>query len=90
MPVEEDTTYLGAQFNSKYDITKDLNMKLGAATNIWRKLDKLWKGTNNKIKDKLNIYNAVVRSKMACSLETAPLNSGHKKRLDGFQQKGIT
>ena len=56
MPTEEDTTYLGAQLNSKCDITKDLNMKMGGATHIWRKLDKLWKGTNNRIKDKLNIY----------------------------------
>ena len=56
MPTEEDTTYLGAQLNSKCDITKDLNMKMGGATHIWRKLDKLWKGTNNRTKDKLNIY----------------------------------
>ena len=56
---------------------------------MWRKLDKLWKGTNNRIKDKLNIYNAVVRSKVAYSLETAPLSTSHKKKLDAFQQKGI-
>ena len=88
-PTEDDTTYLGAQLNGKCDITKDLHMKMGAATNIWRKLDKLWKGTNNRIKDKINIYNAVVRSKVAYSLETAPLNTGHKRRLDAFHQKGL-
>ena len=71
MPVEDDTTILGAKLNSKCDITKDLNMKIGAATNIWRKLDKLWQGTNNRVKDNLNIYNAVVRSKIAYRLETA-------------------
>ena len=80
---------MGAQLNSRCDITKDLNMRMGAATNIWRKLDKLWKGTNNRIKDKLNIYFAVVRSKIAYSLETAPLNSGHKKILGAFQQKAL-
>ena len=89
MPTEEDTTYLGAQLNSKCDITRDLNMKIGAATHIWRKLDKLWKGTNNRLRDKINIYNAVVRSKVAYSLETAPLTTAHKKRLDAFQQKGL-
>ena len=89
MPTEEDTTYLGAQLNSKCDITRDLNMKVGAATNIWRKLDKLWKGTNNRLRDKINIYNAVVRSKVAYSLETAPLNTAQRKRLDAFQQKGL-
>ena len=86
MPTEEDTTYLGAQLNSKCDIAKDLNMKMGGATYIWRKLDKLWKGTNNRKKDKLNIYNAVVRSKVAYSLETAPLSISQKKKLDAFQQ----
>ena len=62
---------------------------MGAATNIWRKLDKLWKGTNNRIKDKINIYHAVVRSRVAYSFEAAPLNSRHKKNLDVFQQKGL-
>ena len=89
MPTEEDTTYLGAQFDAKCDITKDLNMKMGAAAKIWRKLDKLWKGTNDRIKDKINIYNAVVRSKVAYGLETSPLNIGHKKRLDAVQQKRL-
>ena len=72
MPNEEDTTYLGAQLNSKCDINEDINLQLGATTYMWRKFDKLWKGTNNRIKDKINMYNAVVRSKVAYSLETAP------------------
>ena len=49
----------------------------------------MWKGANNRKKDKLNIYNAVVRSKVAYSLETAPLSISQKKKLDAFQQKGI-
>ena len=89
IPTQDDTTYLGAQLHAKCDITKDLKIKVGAATNTWRKLDKLWKGTNNRIKDKNNIYNAVVRSKVAYGLETAPLTTGHKKKLDAFQQKGL-
>ena len=56
---------------------------------IWRKLDKLWKDKNNRVKDKVNICNADVRSKIAYSLETAPLNAGHKKKLDAFQQKKV-
>ena len=89
MPTEHDTTYLGAQLNSKCDINKDINFKLGPTTNVWRKLDKLCKCTNNRIKDKIKICNAVVRSKVPYSLETAQLNSGHKKTLDAFQQKGL-
>ena len=84
----EDTTYFGAQLNSKCDINKDINLKLGSATNIWRKLDKLWKGTNNRLRDKLNIYNAVVRSKVAYSLETAPVNTAQKKDLTHFSRRG--
>ena len=87
VPTEEDTTYLGAQLNSKYDINTDINLKLGAATTIWRKLDKRWKGTNTRNKDKINMCNAVVRSKVAYSLGTAPLNTARRKRLDAFQQK---
>eukprot|EP00973_Karenia_brevis_P041456 5736056-Karenia_brevis.AAC.1 len=62
---------------------------MGAATAIWRKLDLLWKGTNNSTKEKLNIYNAVVRSKVAYSLETAGLHKGHRAKLNAFQHKGI-
>ena len=35
MATEGDTTYLGAQLNSKCDITRDLSMKIGVATQIW-------------------------------------------------------
>ena len=52
MPTEEDTTYLGSRLNSKCDITKDINQKIGTATTNLRNLNKLWKGTNNIIKDK--------------------------------------
>eukprot|EP00973_Karenia_brevis_P072532 10075288-Karenia_brevis.AAC.1 len=61
MPIEEEATYLGARLHEKSSIDKDINQKIGAATAIWRKLDPLWKGTNNSTKEKLNIYNAVVR-----------------------------
>ena len=87
MPTEEDTTYLGAQLHERCDITNDINQKIGAATTTWRKLDKLWKGTNNRTRDKININNTVVRSKVAYSLETAPLNTAHKKKLDAFNKK---
>eukprot|EP00973_Karenia_brevis_P021067 2896793-Karenia_brevis.AAC.1 len=61
MPIEEEATYLGAQLHEKGSIDKDINQKIGAATAIWRKLDLLWRGTNNSTKEKLNIYNAIVR-----------------------------
>ena len=35
------------------------------------------------------MYNAAVRSKVAYSLEIAPLNTAHNKGLDAFQQKGL-
>eukprot|EP00973_Karenia_brevis_P061849 8602596-Karenia_brevis.AAC.1 len=89
MPIEEEATYLGAQLHEKGSVDKDINQKIGAATAIWRKLDPLWKGTNNSTKTKLNVYNAVVRSKVAYSLETAGLHKGHRAKLDAFQQKGL-
>eukprot|EP00973_Karenia_brevis_P086197 11954412-Karenia_brevis.AAC.1 len=54
MPVEEEATYLGAQLHEKGHVDRDINQKLGAATAIWRKLDLLWKGTNNSTKDEFN------------------------------------
>ena len=89
MPTEEDTTYLEAQLNSKCDITKDLNMNIEAATQIWTKLDKLLKSTNNRLRDKINVYNAVVRSKVAHSLETAPLTTAHQKETRCIPTEGI-
>ena len=56
---------------------------------ILRKLDIYWLKTNASIKEKLQVYDAIIRSKFLYGLESAPMNETTKHELDIFQLKGL-
>ena len=49
----------------------------------------LWKNPNCPNKFKLQIQDAVIRSKLAYGLDSPQLTSGEMSRLNAFQLKGL-
>ena len=48
-----------------------------------------WKQGDSSIRQKLHIYDAVIRSKLMYGLESTVLNTSVLKRIDAFQMKGF-
>ena len=80
---------MGCKLNYKSDIKQELQIRKAACNQIWKKLENFWKHSNTDNRVKLQVYNAVITSKLLYGLESANLTPGLKKSLDVFQARGI-
>ena len=56
---------------------------------IVKKLELFWKKAQTTLKWKLNVYNAVVVTKLIYGLETLQFTEAQGRVLDTFQQRGL-
>ena len=88
----EDTdalTYLGTTVAADGRIGAELGRRLGLASADFRCLQKLWGHASIGITRKLEIYNAVVATKLMYSMATAWLSKAEVRRLDGVQNRHL-
>ena len=83
------TIYLGACINDRDDPRQDVNLRLGACFALLNKLDFFWRKSNCSTKFKLNVFDAVIRSKLVYGLEAVQLTPSLMKKLDAIQFKGL-
>ena len=80
----EVMTYLGAAIYPDGRVKSELNRRLGAAWREFSKMSRLWKHTNLNRERKIQIFNAVILTRLLYSLSSAWLNVAELRRLDGF------
>ena len=78
-------TYLGATIYSDGGFKRELNRRLGAAWAEYSKLERLWNHTALSKERKIQVYNAIVISRLLYGLSSAWLNVAEIRRLNGFQ-----
>ena len=81
---DDALTYLGATMFSDGGIKSELNRKLGMAWGEFAKLDKIWKHTCLSKTRKVEIYRAMIVTRLLYGLSSAWLNAADLRRLDGF------
>jgi len=84
IPTSESMTYLGATVYADGGIKTELNRKLGCAWAEFNKLNRLWKHTTLTKSRKIEVYQAVVVSRLLYGLSSAWLNVADVRRLNGF------
>lgn len=89
VPCEESVTYLGAILNRKGNSKKEISQKISQCIVVLQSLQNLWKNPNCPTKFKLQVLDAVLRSKLVYGLESLQLNEGTIKHLNAFQLKGL-
>jgi len=80
-------TYLGTTLYADGGVKSELNRKLGAAWAEFCKLKRLWNRAALPKSRRIQIYNAVVVSRLLYGLSTAWLNVAELRRLNGFQAR---
>jgi hypothetical protein len=91
VPVTDSTKYLGNNINNKFDVDKEIGIKLRECNYTWYKLDLFWKHNNND-RDKrwkLIVLDSVIRAKLLYGLESLQLTDAKLKKLDTFQYRAI-
>ena len=87
-PVEE-VKYLGCLLNDKGDPAKEVKKRIAEVTITLKRLDLYFRMGDASIKEKLSIFNAVLRSKLMYGLESLVMVASVLNRLDAFQLKGL-
>jgi hypothetical protein len=68
--------------NDKADPKRELNRRLNDAYVTWKRLEELWKRGNISQRLKVQVYEAVIRSKLMYGLESLQLNDDLTNKLD--------
>ena len=87
--IKDEAKYLGCWLNYKGDPTREVRQRITVCMTILKKLDLYWFKANPSIKEKLQVYDAIIKSKLLYGLESAPMNESTKHELDIFQLKGL-
>ena len=85
----KEGTYLGVNINENLDIKSELSTRCKHVIITWKALGEFWKHGNMSKRDKITVFNAVIRSKLLYGLESAQLNQNLLNRLNTIQLKGL-
>ena len=89
MKQASEVTYLGGTLTKDVQPKVEIQNRIGMAMEAVRSLEGLWKHTSCSVKWKINVYNAVVVSKLLYGLETVQMPPSVMKQLDVFQMRGL-
>ena len=76
--------YLGSAIDSDGKYTAELSRRIGAATCDFNTLTAVWKNASLSAARKVEVFNAVIVSKLRYCTASAWLSKGCLRRLDGF------
>jgi hypothetical protein len=80
-------SYLGTVINGDGTLQNELNSKLGTAWSDFSKLERLWRHTSLSTKRKLEVFQAVITSRLLNGLSSAWLHVKEQRQIDGFQAR---
>lgn len=88
VPLVNEAKYLGCMLNDKGDPKREVNKRISGTYLVWKRLELFWKHSNCSVRQKLVVYDAVVRSKLIYGLQSVQVNDELKRKMDAFQLKG--
>ena len=89
IPSAQDTPYLGSNISATHDVKKDVSARIGSCFAILSRMQSFWSKSNCPTKFKLDVFDAVIRSKLVYGLDVVQLPQSLLNKLDAFQLKGL-
>ena len=84
---QEPMMYLGTMLTADGKHGNELSRRIGMAKSDFGALQKVWKHSSLHYRQKMQIYKAVVESRLLYSLGSLVLTKQEKRRIDGFQNR---
>ena len=81
--------YLGCALNNRGDGTRELSGRIAECMATLKRLDLFWGQSTCTKQFKLQVFNAVIRSKLVYGLESIQLNETALTKMNVFQLKGL-
>ena len=89
VPTADETVYLGATISKTHNTRKEVATKISQCMVILKKLDNFWNNHNCNNKFKIQVFDAVIRSKLVYSMESLEIPQGVLSKMNTFQLKGL-
>lgn len=89
VPEAEETQYLGSCISKRHDIRKDITRKISSCFATLNKLNEFWLRSSCPQSFKINVFDAIIRSKLVYGLETVHIPKYLLQKMDVFQLKGL-
>ena len=89
MSTIHEVKYLGCLLNDKADPEKDVKKRISDCMITMNRLHIFFRNSNNSVRQKLLVWDAVIRSKLMYGLESTMMNIGVLSKIDAFQLKGL-
>ena len=86
-PRKKEVKYPGCYLNDKAEAKKEISRRIKDCTVTLNKLHIFFYNSDNTILRKVQIFNAVLRSKLLYGLETMVMNTAELNKLDVYQLK---
>lgn len=85
----DSTTYLGCNINTSADVNSEISSRISQTVVTWRRLAPFWKRSEATFKQKLIVYNAVIRAKLLYGMSSIRLLPHQATRLNSFLMRGL-
>lgn len=89
IPTADDTPYLGVQVRKDHAVRKEVAKKISSCYAVLQRLQLFWNNRQCPAKFRLQVHDAVIRSKLVYGLESTMLTPTLLNKLDVLQLKGI-
>ena len=89
VPSQAETMYLGGLVSKHFDVRKEITNKIAACFGVLTKLNEFWFRSSCPAKFKIDVFDAVVRSKLVYGLEGTQIPKYLENKLNVFQLKGL-
>ena len=89
VPRKPQATYLGAILTDTNDNHAEINNRMAGSMQTANRMKLFWNKANTASKWKIQVYDAIIRSKLLYGLETIQLTQPDINRMDAFHVRGL-
>ena len=89
MPTKTEVKYLGCHLNDDADLNMEIRRRKADCVATVKRLHQYFRNSDNSVRFKIQVLNAVIRSKLIYGLGTAVLTRKTRTAIDTFQLKGL-
>lgn len=89
VPRKKAATYLGTMLTDTVDNASEISNRLGDCIATGNRLKIFWTKANTSVKWKIQVFNAIIRSKLLYGLECIQITDAEINRINAFQNKSL-
>ena len=89
VPHVDEVTYLGGTLTSQVSVAREISSRISSTMATWKSMDIFWRHAQCSVRNRLQVFNSVIKSKLLYGLETLEIPSAQMSRLEAFHLKGL-